>query len=44
MDWQLLQRALVQLILIIQPPLLKSQLEVMQQAMLFPILPICHVH
>ena len=35
MGWQLSQRALVYSICITQPPLLKSELEVMQQAMLF---------
>ena len=35
MGWQLLQRALVHSIWIIQPPLSKSELEVTHQAMVF---------
>ena len=44
MAWQLAQGALVHSIWVAQLPLLKSELEVAQQAMLFLILSICHVH
>ena len=44
MGWQLSQKALVHSIWVTQPPLSKSELELMWQVMLFLILSICHMH